>query len=301
MSKDKKPSKSDHLKSEKQTPEGERLQKVLANQGLGSRREIERWIEADRIKLNGQIAKLGDRYKPGDHLFLDGKPVRIKGTASPLILGLMYYKPEGEVATRSDEKGRKTIFNSLPRCEVGRWINVGRLDLNTSGLMLLTNNGELANRLMHPKYQMQREYAVRVLGEVTEEQLQRMQDGVELEDGPAKFESILEAGGKGSNHWYHVSLREGRNREVRRLWESQNIKVSRLIRIRFGAIKLDPKLKAGQHRELSPAELNQLLNETGLPTLKPRRAFKKQRSSAWPGGKPGHKKPAARNKPSRRR
>lgn len=278
------------MKKEKETPSGERLQKVLANQGLGSRREIERWIEAERIKLNGKLAKLGDRYNPGDKLFLDGKPVKIKGNESPLILGLMYYKPEGEVTTRSDEKGRRTVFDSLPACEHGRWINVGRLDINTSGLMLLTNNGELANRLMHPKYQMPREYAVRVLGEVTDEQLQQMLDGVELEDGPAKFESIREAGGKGSNHWYHVSLREGRNREVRRLWESQDIRVSRLIRIRFGSIELDSKLKAGQHRELTPGELNQLLNETDLPTLKSKKSFKKVRSSAWPAGKPARKK-----------
>ncbi|MCW8963992.1 MAG: rRNA pseudouridine synthase [Gammaproteobacteria bacterium] len=301
LQKEKRPIKDDRLPKEGQAIEGERLQKVLANQGLGSRREIERWIEADRIKLNGKPVKLGDRYKSGDRLFLDGKPVRIKGAEHPLILGMMYYKPEGEVATRSDEKGRKTIFDSLPACEYGRWINVGRLDLNTSGLMILTNNGELANHLMHPKYQMSREYAVRVLGEVSEKQIQNMLDGVELEDGLAKFEMITDAGGKGSNHWYHVSLREGRNREVRRLWESQDIRVSRLIRIRFGAIKLDQKLKAGQYRELSPAELNQLLNETGLPTLKPHKVVKKKRSSAWPGGKPVRKKATASKKVSRKR
>ena len=301
MSKKKQSSKDERLPEEKQPLEGERLQKVLANQGMGSRREIERWIEADRIKLNGELAKLGDRYKHGDKLFVDGKPVKIKGDKNPLILGMMYYKPEGEVATRSDEQGRKTIFDSLPACVVGRWINVGRLDLNTSGLLLLTNNGELANRLMHPKYQMMREYAVRVLGEVTEEQLQNMQDGVELEDGRASFETIYDAGGKGSNHWYHVTLREGRNREVRRLWESQGIRVSRLIRIRFGAIKLDPKLKAGQHRELTPAELNQLLNETGLPTIDTHKPAKKKRSSAWPGGKVVRKKTVSRKKTSRRR
>jgi 23S rRNA pseudouridine2605 synthase len=288
------------MSKQTQVPTGERLQKVLANQGLGSRREIEGWIAAGRIKLNNRIAKLGDRYNSGDRLYLDGKPVSLKGTSRPLTLGLMYYKPEGEVATRSDEQGRATIFDRLPACEYGRWINVGRLDLNTSGLLLLTNNGELANRLMHPKYGLSREYAVRVLGEVSDEQLQQLHDGVELDDGMASFETIVDAGGKGSNHWYHVSLREGRNREVRRLWEALNIRVSRLIRIRFGPIKLEPKLKAGQYRELSPSELNQLLNETGMPTLKARKPVKKKRSSAWPGGKPFSKKAVTRKKVQRK-
>ncbi len=264
--------------------EGERLQKVLANQGKGSRREIEKWIEEGRVKVNGQVAKLGDRYKPGDKLQVDNKVVAVRGFKNPLILGLMYYKPEGEVTSRSDEKGRRTIFESLPECEHGRWVNVGRLDLNTSGLMIMTNNGELANRLMHPKYNLPREYAVRVLGEVTDEQIETMLAGVELEDGEAKFEAIVDAGGTGSNHWYHVMLREGRNREVRRIWESQGIMVSRLIRIRFGTIKLDKGMKAGSHRELTPGELNQLLNETGLPTIEPKHKGKK-RSSAWPAGR----------------
>jgi len=253
----------------------ERIQKVLANQGLASRREIERWIEAGRIKLNGKPARLGDCYAPGDKLVIDDKPVHFKSAAERPILGLMYYKPDGEVATRSDEKGRKTIFDSLPDCEGGRWINVGRLDLNTSGLLLLTNHGELANRLMHPKYRMSREYAVRVLGEVSDEQIENLLKGVMLEDGKASFESIVDAGGRGSNHWYHVSLREGRNREVRRLWESQGITVSRLIRIGFGPIKLDKLLRAGQYRELKQAELNQLLNEVGLPVTRPRHAAKR--------------------------
>jgi 23S rRNA pseudouridine2605 synthase len=287
---------------------GERLQKILASQGLGSRREIEGWIKEGRIRLNNNTAKLGDRYQAGDKVLIDGKPVRIKGVKSPLILGLMYYKPEGEVSTRSDEKGRKTIFERLPACEHGRWINVGRLDLNTSGLMLLTNNGELANRLMHPRYQMIREYAVRVLGEVSDQQLASMLAGVELEDGKAGFESIRDAGGKGSNHWYHVTLREGRNREVRRIWESQGIRVSRLIRVRFGPITLDHKMKAGQYRELKPSELNQLLNETGLPVIKTRKTAKKKRSSAFPAGKkqvikkfPARKKLTGKKKHARKK
>lgn len=252
---------------------GERLQKVLANQGRGSRREIEHWITEGRVKLNGKLAKLGDRYQPGDRLYVDNKIVYVRGSKKPLTLGLMYYKPEGEVTSRADEKGRKTIFDSLPGCEYGRWINVGRLDLNTSGLMLLTNNGELANRLMHPKFQILREYAVRVLGETTDEQLALMSAGVELEDGTAVgFESIIDAGGTGSNHWYRVTLREGRNRAVRQIWESQGLTVSRLIRIRYGSIKLDKGMRTGEYRELRPGELNQLLNETGLPTLR----YKKQ-------------------------
>lgn len=269
------------MKSAHQTVTSERIQKTLANLGLGSRREIERWIEQGRILLNGKTAKLGDCYTSGDTLAVDGKPIHFKTRSVNRILGLMYHKPEGEVTTRSDEKGRKTIFDHLPECEMGRWINVGRLDLNTSGLLLLTNYGELANRLMHPRYQMLRKYAVRVRGEVADGAINNLLRGVKLDDGVAKFESIEDAGGKGFNHWYHVTLREGKNREVRRLWESQGVLVSRLIRIQYGPIRLDPKLKAGQVRELRPAELNQLLNETGLPTLQPRKvkvtAYKKKK------------------------
>ena len=270
---------------EKNTRPGERLQKVLAGQGKGSRREIERWIEQGRVKLNGRTARLGDRYRTGDQLIVDGKPEFVRGTSKPLILGLMYYKPEGEVATRSDEKGRSTIFDRLPECEYGRWINVGRLDLNTSGLMLLTNNGELTNRLMHPKYQIPREYAVRVLGPVSAAQINNMLHGVQLADGNAKFETIQDAGGKGINHWYHVSLREGRNREIRRIWESQGITVSRLIRIRFGSLRLDKGMKAGEYRPLSSGELNRILSETGLPPIKSYQTAKGRRSSASSSGK----------------
>ena len=283
------------------TEQGERLQKVLASQGLGSRRKIEEWIEAGRVKVNGQVAQLGGRYKPGDRLTVDDKPVSVSGLNKPLVLGLMYYKPEGEVATRADEQGRQTIFDNLPACEQGRWINVGRLDLNTSGLLILTNHGELANRLMHPKFHVLREYAVRVLGTVSEAQIERMLEGVELDDGKANFESIKDAGGKGSNHWYHVTLREGRNREVRRIWESQGIRVSRLIRIRFGPIKLDQRMKAGAYRQLSPAELNQLLNETGLPIIKSRHSKKKQSASIYARKKSVRKKLTTRKKVERRK
>ncbi len=274
----------------------ERLQKVIADQGKGSRREIERWIEEGRIQLNGKVAKLGDRYKPGDRLTVDGKSIAVRSISKQLILGLMYYKPEGEVVTCSDEKARPAIFDRLPKCKYGRWISAGRLDLNTAGLILLTNNGELANRLMHPKYQIVREYAARVLGQVSETQISNMLRGVELEDGTARFETIQDAGGKGSNHWYHVSLREGRNREVRRIWESQDITVSRLIRIRFGSLQLDRGMKAGEYRQLSFGELNRLLNKTGLPPIKLRRTDKRQHYSALPSSKQTPRKARHSNK-----
>lgn len=264
----------------------QRLQKVLANQGLASRREIERWIEQGRIMLNGQLARLGERYRTGDRLLLDGKPLHLKSTGSWKTQGLMYYKPDSEVTTRHDEKGRRTVFDSLPDCPDGRWVNVGRLDINTSGLLLFTNNGELANRLMHPRYRILREYAVRVLGTVSDEITGRLLEGVAFEDGRAHFETIADAGGRGSNHWYHVTIRQGRNREVRRLWESQHIRVSRLIRVRFGPLKLDPGMKAGQHRLLCQGEINQLLNEVGFPVIKADTTRKnKRRSSAFPAGK----------------
>lgn len=247
---------------------GVRLQKILAEQGAGSRRELDRRITQGRVQLNGKTAQPGDRFNPGDRLMLDGKAVPTRGLARPLILGLMYHKPAGEVTTRSDERGRPIVFDSLPRCDHGRWINVGRLDFNTSGLLLLLNHGELVNRLAHPRYQIAREYAVRVRGRASDAQIDAMLAGVMLADGMARFERVVDAGGAGSNHWYHVCLREGRNREVRRIWESQGLPVSRLIRVRFGPLRLDPGLRAGACRPLRPAELNQLLNETGMPTLK---------------------------------
>lgn len=254
---------------------GVRIQKLLANEGVGSRREVERWIADGRIGINGRIARPGDCYRKGDTLTVDGRPVRLKPGLSKVLV-LMYYKPEGEVTTRSDEKGRKTVFDGLPECPRGRWISVGRLDINTTGLLLLTNHGELANRLMHPRYRILRKYAVRVRGVLSDEQAGRLLRGVDLEDGPGRFESLEDAGGQGSNHWYHVTLREGRNREVRRMWESQGLQVSRLIRIGYGPVPLDSNLSAGEHRELQPGEINRLLNEVGLPPI-PRQPGKKTR------------------------
>jgi len=234
---------------------GERLQKILAQAGYGSRREIERWIERGEVKLNGKRASLGDRYNPGDLLKVKNKLVpesKLKAKHSRVII---YHKPVGEVTTRADPEGRATVFDNLPKLGSARWIAVGRLDINTSGLLLFTTDGELANRLMHPSTQIEREYAVRVLGEVSDEALANMQKGVDLEDGVAKFEAIHDQGGQGANHWYHVVLKEGRNREVRRLWESQGITVSRLMRIRYGNITIPRTVRPGKQQDLSNAEI----------------------------------------------
>ena len=240
----------------------EKIQKVLARAGFGSRREIETWIEQGRIKVNRQLAKLGDRIGPEDRVFLDGKPLRIQH--APRLRVIAYHKPVGEVCTRQDPEGRPTIFERLPRIQNARWIAVGRLDINTSGLLLLTTDGELANRLMHPSSEIEREYAVRVLGEISSENLQQLQTGVMLDDGMAHFDRILDSGGEGSNHWYHVTLREGRNREVRRLWEAVGMKVSRLMRIRYANIELGRSLRPGKFRDLESDELQQLLQLVGI-------------------------------------
>lgn len=228
----------------------ERIQKVLANHGLGSRREIERWIVAGDVTVNGRKAELGQQIEIKDVVRVRGRTVHIKGSMESAVKILAYHKPEGEIVTRHDPEGRPTVFANLPKLHNGRWIAIGRLDINTSGLILFTNNGELANRLMHPSHQIEREYAVRVFGDVDDDMVQRLQDGVDLEDGPAAFDTIEEVGGDKRNRWFHVTLREGRNREVRRLWESQGVQVSRLMRVRFGLIKLNPRLGRGRHEYL---------------------------------------------------
>jgi len=242
----------------------ERIQKVLARAGYGSRREIERWIEQGDIKVNGKIATLGDQVSPDDRILVRGKPVSIKQAERSRPRIIAYHKPVGEMVTRNDPEGRATVFEHLPKIQAGRWVAIGRLDLNTSGLLLFTNDGELANRLMHPSHEIERTYAVRVKGEVTPEILQRLLDGVELEDGPAAFEAIDDAGGTGLNHWYHVRLKEGRNREVRRLWESQGLMVSRLMRIAYGPVTLSRSLKEGRWMELPPFETGRLYQSVGL-------------------------------------
>lgn len=225
--------------------------------------------------LNGNTAKLGDRWKEGDQLTVRGRLVNVEKRFNQATRVLLYHKPTGEVVTRRDPEGRPTIFIQLPRLEIGRWINIGRLDINTQGLLLVTNNGELANRLMHPSRQIEREYAARVLGKVGEEMLARLKQGVALDDGPAHFNDIVDAGGDGANHWYHVTLSEGRNRIVRRLWESQNITVSRLIRIRFGQIVLPPHIKQRTYTELTPEQRDSLLVSVDLPPeLPPRKSVR---------------------------
>ena len=245
-------------------PSGEKLQKVLARAGLGSRRDIEQWITDGRVKVNGAVASLGARVEPRDAISVDGQLLR-REDAQVVRRVLIYNKPEGEICTRDDPEGRPTVFDRLPRPKEGRWINIGRLDINTTGLLLFTTDGELANRLMHPSYEMDREYAVRVRGEVTEEMIEQLKAGVMLEDGPAKFTDIKEApGGEGFNHWFHCVVMEGRNREVRRLWESQGVVVSRLKRVRFGPVFMTSDLPMGRWREMGQREVDILSEEVGL-------------------------------------
>lgn len=234
---------------------GERLHKVLARAGVGSRRQMEDAIVAGRLTINGRIANLGDRVQEKDDIRLDGRKVRYVSLEETPRRVLMYYKPEDEICTRLDPEGRPTVFEKLPRLRGARWIMVGRLDINSMGLLLFTTDGELANRLMHPSSNIEREYAVRVMGEVTPEALENLTAGVMLEDGFAKFESISDAGGEGINHWYKVTLLEGRNREVRRMWESQGLRVNRLIRVRYGNLLLSRELRQGQMCELTEAEV----------------------------------------------
>jgi len=240
---------------------GERLQKLLAAAGFGSRREIETWIAAGRVTVRGQVAKLGDRASPGDALFLDGREIRISAQpGTPRVIA--YHKPTGELVTRSDPAGRPTVFDKLPKLSPGRWVSIGRLDLNSSGLLLFTDSGELANQLMHPRQEIEREYEVRVQGGLGAEALQQLRAGVQLEDGPAKFKKIETMQGRkdsGTNRWYRVVLMEGRNREVRRMVEAAGARVSRLMRVRFGPISLPLDLPPGRCVEVDAGETQDLL------------------------------------------
>ena len=243
---------------------GQKLQKVLANLGLGSRRKMERWIEEGRVTVDGSVATLGDRVHAGQALRLDGKPLEVD--AAEQVRVLLYHKPVREVCSRDDPEGRKTVFERLPKLKSGRWISVGRLDFNTSGVLLFTTDGALANALMHPSSAIEREYLVRVMGRVDEPMLERLKDGVELDDGPARFSDIQEGGGDGINRFFYVVLMEGRNREVRRLWESQGTAVSRLKRVRYGEVFLPSKLKKGQWLELPQRDVDVIYQMAGLPT-----------------------------------
>lgn len=247
---------------------GEKLQKVLARMGLGSRREVEGWIAAGRVKVNGETARLGCRVDSLDQIAVDGRSLQRDLNSEVVRRVLIYNKPEGEVSTRDDPEGRPTVFEQLPRLQHGRWVNIGRLDINTSGLLLFTTDGELANLLMHPSSEMDREYAVRVMGEVDEAMIERLREGVMLDDGPARFTDIVSSGGEGINRWYHVCLMEGRNREVRRLWESQGVRVNRLKRVRFGPVFLGPEVPVGRFREMNQAELDVLSEEVGLKPMR---------------------------------
>lgn len=270
----------------------ERLQKFLARAGLGSRRQIEVWVRQGRITVNGTPAQLGVQVGGADQIQIDGKPVWVRADR-PQRRVLAYYKPVGEMTTRRDPEGRPTVFDRLPWLRDGRWVTVGRLDLNTQGLLLLTNDGELANRLMHPSSQIEREYAARVLGAVAPETLGRLRIGVPLEDGVARFEAIRDVGGDGANHWYHVVLREGRNREVRRLWESQGVTVSRLIRVRYGPVALRRGLHPGRWDELDGTQIGALLAAVGYP---PETADAAPAGAPHPSGTGGERRGRVRGK-----
>ena len=243
--------------------EPQRLHKVLAQCGYGSLRGLEELIIAGRITVNRQPAEVGQKVGPNDQIRINGELVRLR-FAPPRTRVLLYHKPAGEIVSRADPEGRPTVFDKLPRLGSAKWIAVGRLDFNSEGLLLFTTSGELANRLMHPRYEVEREYSVRVMGTLTPEQERTLLEGVPLDDGVARVTSLSDAGGEGANHWYKLTLPEGRNREVRRLFEAVGLMMSRLIRIRYGVIAMPPQLKRGQSVELEHDALSRLLQATGL-------------------------------------
>ena len=240
----------------------DRIQKLIANAGYGSRRWAERLIEQGRISINSQVAKLGDKAIIADKVTIDGRPINLGRYSEEETKVLILNKQAGIICSNKDEEGRKSVFEFLP--DNTRWVMVGRLDLNSSGLLLFTNNGDLANKLMHPSSEIDREYAVRVLGKVEDEHIKKLTNGIELEDGFAKFHRVTIGGGDGANRWYHVVVREGRKREVRRLWEALDFKVSRLIRTRFSDIRLPEKLRANQSEYLKPKQVQALLKSVNL-------------------------------------
>ncbi|WP_319379668.1 23S rRNA pseudouridine(2605) synthase RluB [Thiomicrorhabdus sp.] len=253
--------------NEENAPQGEKLQKILARAGFGSRRSVEEIIQQGLVKVNGKTAKLGDRATAADKIKVRDQLIREQRLQKQATEVILYNKPEGRVCTRKDEKDRQTIFAQLPRIPNGRWISIGRLDLNTSGLLILTNNGELANRMMHPSYEIEREYLVRVFGEVSDEIIKQLQAGVQLDDGPAKFDRVqaMPSEDEVMNRWYRVVLKEGRNREVRRIWEAVGLQVSRLHRVRYGQFSLPRNLRKGKTEALTWKQVNQLLKSVDLP------------------------------------
>jgi 23S rRNA pseudouridine2605 synthase len=243
-----------------------RLHKALADAGIGSRRDMETWIAEGRVTVNEQTAKVGDRVTSRDVIKVSGRRVYLRPSAEKRVRVLLYHKQEGEIVSRDDPKGRVSVFDQLPKIRGAKWVSVGRLDFNTEGLMIFTTSGELANRMMHPRFEVEREYAVRVLGELTPEMQQKLLQGIELEDGEARLESLVEAGGEGANRWWRAVILEGRYREVRRLFDAVGVKVSRLIRTRYGPIALPPQLKRGQKQELDERDVHALLKWAGLAT-----------------------------------
>ncbi|HTN93389.1 MAG TPA: pseudouridine synthase [Gallionella sp.] len=286
---------------------GEKLQKVLAQAGIGSRRMMEEWIASGRVSVNGVAATLGMRVSEGDLIKADHRTLRV-GEKQHAARVMIYHKPEGEIVSQDDPEKRPSVFDKLPKLRGQRWIAIGRLDFNTSGLLIFTTYGELANRLMHPRFQVEREYAVRVQGTLSEAQMnQALNKGVELEDGWAKFDKLEDQGGEGFNHWYRVMLKEGRNRIVRRTFEALGLPVSRLIRIRFGIIDLPPRLKRGMTAELAKSEVAQILDWTGISAESqrashdprksdPTRSEKRKRHAPAETGSAGRIGTARRNK-----
>ena len=247
-----------------------RIQKALAASGVGSRREMEQWITQGLVRVNGKAAQLGDRITPDDEVTVRGSIINIKWPDRlPRIM--VYYKQEGEIVSRDDPQGRVSIFDRLPQTASSRWVAIGRLDINTSGLLILTTSGELVNRFAHPSFEVEREYAVRVLGELTDDQKHNLLSGIQLEDGIAKAQQLWEQGGEGVNRWYNIIIKEGRNREVRRLFESQGLTVSRLVRVRFGPIALPTRLKRGQYYELNELEVANIMSWAGLQNVSKQR------------------------------
>lgn len=241
-----------------------KLHKALADAGYGSRRELEEWIGAGRVSVNAEPAHVGQRIGPADKVRVNGKLVHLRFADERRQRVLLYHKPEGEIVSRDDPQGRPSVFDKLPKMRGGRWIAIGRLDFNSCGLLLFTNDGSLADRLMHPRSELEREYAVRVVGELSLESKHRLTEGVELEDGPAHFGRLVDGGGEGTNRWYRVTISEGRNREVRRMFEAVGVTVSRLMRVRYGPLSMPPRLKRGMVLELEPEEVANLLKRAPL-------------------------------------
>lgn len=286
----------------------DKLQKLLAHAGLGSRREIETWIEAGRITVNGKRAKLGDRAELSDRILVDGKVVALSQQRLEPLTALVYHKPEGQICTVKDPKGRPTVFENLPKLPRGRWVSVGRLDLNSSGLLLFTNSGDLANRLMHPSTGVEREYLVRIRGRASDDTLKKlMSEGVMIDGQSAKFKTVMpaDASEEGTNHWYRVVLSEGRYREVRRMWDAVGHTVSRLKRIRYGTVKLGRELRQGRSSKMAPKQLEKLVVAAGLgdefaaqlySAGNPRQAPKKRISTVRSNTKAYDKQPSSSNK-----